>query len=245
MEKLTNEGKEPKPVRDWFGYILTAIIGLLVTVAATWYQLNASERQATAAEFERSRTVRQNVISIVEEQALSGKRLEAERITRLLDQRRREQNVSLAISTADVVQQAEFNISGSSYLSVDRKEQMKPIFDAFYIELASRSFTVFSSEIPNAELLNGLAKQIQDGKTTDALASVKRLQELYAEDLAKAAEKVRPSFFDAFRLFVAKPLNVALFLGGYLVLLRLVYVTRMRRRWGSQWRDFVRSGGRL
>lgn len=236
MGKLTTEATEPKPVRDWFGYALTAIVGVFITVGATWYQLNATERQATAAELERSRTVRQNVISIVEEQALSGKKLEAERITRLVDQRRREQNVSLFILTADVVQQAEFNIASSTYLSVERKEQIKPVFDAFYVDLASRNFTVFDPTVPNAELLNGLAKQIQDGKTVDALASVRRLQELYSEDLARVAEKAKPSVLEAFMEFFTKPLNAIIFFVTYLVILQIFFVVRKRRKYGPYWR---------
>ena len=116
----STEVKELKPARDWFGYILSAIIGLVVTVAATWYQLNVSDKQAAAAEVEKARAVRQHVIAIVEEQALSGKKLEAERITRLIDQRRREQNVSLPVLTADVVEQAELNIASSTYLCCRR-----------------------------------------------------------------------------------------------------------------------------
>ncbi|MBC7377734.1 MAG: hypothetical protein H7346_09945, partial [Burkholderiaceae bacterium] len=122
---VTNLEVTPGKTRDWFGYILTAVVGILVTVVATWYQLYVSERQASAAELERARAVRQSVISIVEELGLNGKRLEVERIARLIDQRRREQNVSIPISTADVAQQAEFNITSSSYLSIDRKEQIK------------------------------------------------------------------------------------------------------------------------
>jgi hypothetical protein len=236
MSVPTTQGKDAKPTRDWFGYILTAVIGVLITVGATWYQIYVSERQATAAELERSRAVRQSVISIVEEQALNGKKLEAERIARLIDQRRREQNVSIPVSTADAVQQAEFNISSSTYLSIERKEQIKPVFDSFYADLVSRSFTVFAPSTPNAELLNGLAKQIQEGRTTDALASVRRLQELHSEDLAKVAQKAKPSFLEAFIAFFKKPLNAVLFLLGYAALLRFAYVVRQRRKWGRYWR---------
>ena len=241
MNLPTTEVKDVKPARDWFGYILTAVMGILVTVAATWYQLYSSERQATAAELERSRAVRQSVIAIIEEQSLNGKKLEAERINRLIDQRRREQNVSIALSTADVVQQAEFNIASSTYLSVERKEQIKPIFDAFYADLASRSFTVFGPATQNAELLNALAKQIQEGKTTDALAGLRRLQDLHSEDLATVAQKAKPSIVDAFIQFFGKPLNISLFVLGYFALLRFAYAIRLKRRFGQ----LLRTGPEL
>lgn len=100
----------------------------MITIGATWYQMAASQREATAAEYERARAVRQSVIAIVEEQALNGKRLEPDRLSRLIDQRRRDQSLTLAVPLTDVVEQSEFNILSSPYLPVDRKEQIKPIF---------------------------------------------------------------------------------------------------------------------
>ena len=227
---LSTQVTASRPARDWFGYILTALIGVIVTVAATWYQLYASDKQSTAAEIERARTVRQNVISIVEEQALSGKKLEAVRITRLIDQRRREQNVSIPVLTADVVEQAEFNIASSTYLDVERKEQIKPIFDSFHSDLAARSFKVFSPGTPNMELLNQLAKQIQEGKTAEALANVQRIQELHSEELAQLVKRTRPSILDAFIAFFTKPLNLALFILVYAVALMGLITIKRRRR---------------
>lgn len=48
--------------------------------------------------------------------------------SRLIDQRRRDQSLTLAVPLTDVVEQSEFNILSSPYLPVDRKEQIKPIF---------------------------------------------------------------------------------------------------------------------
>jgi hypothetical protein len=220
------EEKKSAP-RDWFGYVLTAIIGIVVTVAATWYQLYVSDRQATAAELERAKAVRQSVIAIVEEQALSGKKLEPQRLNRLVEQRRREQNVTTAAPTSDVVEQAEFNISSSPYLSVDRKEEIKPIFDAFYLEMAARSFQVFPPETPNSDLLNELAKQIQEGKSTAALATLKRVQEIQSEALLQLKKKARPTALDAFIEFFGRPFNIVLFVSTYVFL--LFVATKYRR----------------
>jgi len=234
----TSNASTPKTPRDWFGYILTGIVGILVAVAATWYQLYATERQATAAEVERARAVRQSVISIVEEQSLNGIKLEAERINRLIDQRRREQSVSLQVSTADVVEQAEFNITSSTYIGVDRKEQIKPIFDAFYADLASRSFQSFPPGTPNVALLNELAKQIQEGKTAPALANLRRLQELNLETVSELTKRSKPTFFEAFAEFIRQPTNIAMFVAAYALLLRVAFILRRRRRFGLY-------GGRL
>ncbi len=222
--------------RDWFGYILTAVIGIVVTVVASWYQLAASDRQATAAELERAKAVRQSVISIVEEQALNGKKLEVQRLTRLIDQRRREQNVSLLVAISDVVEQAEFNISSSPYLAVDRKEQIKPLFDSFYSELAIKSFKSFGPDEANADLLNELAKQIQEGKSTDALASLSRLQEIQSATMTQLSRKVKPTLLEAFVEFFKQPKNIVIFVFSYLFLLWFVGQVRRRRirgYWGG------------
>jgi hypothetical protein len=218
-QKNTQPEEKKSTPRDWFGYVLTGVIGIVVTIAATWYQLNVSDRQTTAAELERAKAVRQSVIAIVEEQALSGKKLEPQRLNRLVEQRRREQNVMTVAATSDVVEQAEFNISSSPYLSVDRKEEIKPIFDAFYLEMAARSFQVFPPETPNSDLLNELAKQIQEGKSTAALATLKRVQEIQSEALLQLKKKARPTVFDALMEFFGRPLNIALFVLTYLLLL--------------------------
>ena len=231
----STEVKEPKPPRDWFGYTFSAVIGLVVTVAGTWYQLNVSDKQAAAAEIEKARAVRQHVIAIVEEQALSGKKLEAERITRLIDQRRREQNVSLPVLIADVVEQAELNIASSTYLDVERKEQIKPTFNAFYSDRAARSFKVFPPGTTNVELLNELAKQIQDGKTTEALASIRRLQELHSDAISQLAKKSSPTVLDAFVELFKKPLYLALLMLVYAVAMLLLIALKRRRRALRPW----------
>jgi hypothetical protein len=203
-----------------------------MTVSATWYQLRETEGQANAAEAERARAVRQSIISIVEEQSLNGIKLEAGRINRLIDQRRREHNVSLQVSPADVVEQAEFNITSSTYLGVARKEQIKPIFDAFYADFASRSVQTFPPDTPNVALLNELAKQIQEGKTAPALANLRRLQELNSETVSQLTKKLKPTFVDAFAEFISQPKHIAIFALVYGLLICLVTIVRRRRRIG-------------
>ncbi|WP_139019146.1 hypothetical protein [Acidovorax radicis] len=215
---------EKKTQRDWFGYILTGFVGLLVTVGATWYQLSATEREANAADIERSRAVRQSVIMIVEEQVLNGIKLEWTRISRLIDQRRREQKVSLQISTADVVEQAEFNIASSTHLSVERKDQIKTIFDSLYAEVATRNFQTFADGEPNAALLNELAKQIQEGKTGPALANVRKLHERHLTSLDQLSRKDKPGFFDALQRFLSSPINFLVLAVVYVFLYRVIVI---------------------
>jgi hypothetical protein len=233
---MSGAPQEPKvdPVskrkRDWFGYVVTGLVGLVITIFATWYQINLSDEQANSAEKERARSVRQSVISIVEDQILNGKKLEHDRVTRLIDQRRREQGVSSAISLVDIVQQAEYNIISSTYLSVDRKEEIKAAFDAFYADLASRSFEVFPPTAPNAELLNQLAKQIQEGQNASALSSLRQLQEIHQSTVENLSRELKPSIVEAVKEFFGSPFNIAAFFTVYVIALMVFFRLNKRRR---------------
>jgi len=224
-------GTKSKPVRrDWFGYIVGGIIGLVITIGATWYQMAASQREASAAEYERARAVRQSVIAIFEEQALNGKRLEPDRLSRLIDQRRRDQSLTLAVPFADVVEQAEFNILSSPYLPIDRKEQIKPIFEAFFADLAARSYQAVPDSVPNATQWNELAKQIQEAKPAAALATMRRLQEIEAESQRDLQKYKGPTFAQSMIEFFRNPINFLAFSGTYAALFASAFWVRRRRR---------------
>ena len=228
---MTKDASKQK--RDWFGYIFTTVAGILATLVVAWYQLYATQRDAAAAELERARSVRQVAVAIVEEHALNGKRLEVDRLARLIDQRRRDELISLPIPVNEVVELAEFSISSSRHLSVERKEEMKPVFDAFYTEQRARAFQPSEGSFPSASLLNEVAKKIQDGKPADALATLKRLDELQRRDLAEAQKKAKPSVIEAVLDLFSSPTKAALFaviISAYFWLVfRALRIVRRRR----------------
>ena len=220
--EIAKEAEPPmteKKSRDWFGYTFTTVVGILATVIVAWYQLYAAQNEAAAAELERARAVKQSAVAIVEEQALNGKRLEVERLTRLVDQRRRDERVSIPITASEIVEQAEFNIASSHHLSVEKKDEIKPIFDAFYTEINARSFQPFSGKTTNAELLNQLAKKIQEGKSSEALPLLKRLDESYSKELAESKRRPSLNFFDAVSEVFSSPIKTAFFLVFFVVYL--------------------------
>lgn len=224
----------PKQARDWFGYLFTTVIGIIATVIVAWYQLFATQKEVAAAELERARSVKQTAVAIVEEHVLNGKKLETTRLARLIDQRRRDETISIPISVSEVVEQAEFNIASSHHLSVDRKEDIKPLFDAFYSDLASRSFSAFPAGTANADLLNEIAKKIQDGKSSEAISTLKRLEESHAKDLSEASRLAKPGILEAFREFTSSPWKLSALVLAYVALfyatLRLRRSARIRKR---------------
>lgn len=167
-------------------------------------------------------------VAIVEEHVLNGKKLEIERLARLIDQRRRDESITIPIPVTEVVELAEFSISSSRHLSVDRKEEMKPLFDAFYAEQRARFFQPLDGQVPSTPLLNEVAKRIQEGKAPEALAALKRLDEVQKTELAEAATRAKPSVFDAVLDVFSSPTKTA-FLIAFIVLYFFI-VTAFARR---------------
>lgn len=216
------------PKKDWFGYIFTTAAGVIATVVVAWYQLYVTQRDAAAAELERARAVRQVAVAIVEEHVLNGKKLELERLARLIDQRRRDESITVPIPVTEVVELAEFSISSSRHLSVDRKEEMKPLFDSFYAEQQARSFQPQDSQVPSTPLLNEVAKRIQEGRGSEALAALKRLDEVQRRELAEAAKRAKPSVFDAVLDVFTSPTKI-IFLAAFIVVYVFVATVLARR----------------
>lgn len=230
---MNEETQAQSPKKDWFGYIFTTLAGVIATVVVAWYQLYVTQRDAAAAEIERARGVRQVAVAIVEEHALNGKKLEFERLARLIDQRRRDEVVTLPIPVSEVVELAEYSILSSRHLSVERKEEMKPNFDAFYADQRARAFQPSGNQVPTAPLVNEVAKLIQNGKPTDALAALKRLDEVQRGELAEANKKAKPSIIEALLDVFSSPAKTGMFLSFILVyfwLTSVVYGALKRQR---------------
>jgi len=220
--------------RDWFGYVFTAIIGIVATILVAWYQLYTTEKEAASAELERARLVKQVSVAIVEEHALNGKKLEIERLARLIDQRRRDEHISIPISVSEVVEQAEFNIASSHHLSVDRKEEIKPIFDSFYADLRSRAFQPLTSSSGSSDLVNEIARKIQEGKSSEALAALKRLDEAHAKEVAEALKAQKPGLVEGLRNIFESPYKAIVFMFGIFLYFFVAFrVVRwwQRRKW--------------
>ncbi|HZH44900.1 MAG TPA: hypothetical protein VEY50_12535 [Lysobacter sp.] len=211
---ISSEGHEDveRPRRDWFGYVFTTAIGLLISAGIASYQSYSADKEVAAAEQERSKAVIQSAVAIVEEHVLHGRPVDGDRLVRLIEKRRRDERISIPISVSDVVEKAEFNIASSHHLSIERKDQIKPIFDAFYAEQRSRAFKAFPASVSNAAIVNDIAISIQRGQSAEALTGLKRLVEAHSRELAEAKREARPTIFDGVRRMLSSPLNAGIFI---------------------------------
>ena len=221
------EAATDRPKRNWLGVVVSAFLGIAATIGVGWYQLYQAEKQAILAEEERARAVRQNLVAIVEEHVLNDRPIDLPRLTRLIDQRRRDERITTPITTAELLEKAEFNILESRYLAFERKQALKKVFDTVYFDLSTRSFAQYPPATANADLLNTLAGQIKDGKTAEALGTLKRLQEAHAKDLQETGAGRPPkTLSDALNQLLKDPWPIVATLVAYILF--LIWVVRRR-----------------
>jgi len=110
-------------------------VGVIVSVLVAWYQINLNEEQIQEAEKERAKSVKNELVQIVEEHVINKKPLDISRLSRLADFRSREENLLLTPTVSEVVENAEFNIIKSQYLEFDKKLEFKGIFNGIYAEI--------------------------------------------------------------------------------------------------------------
>jgi hypothetical protein len=189
------EGKEPVQAREdahavgktgvrkrrpWVGVTLATLVGVAFTVAATWYQITRSEEQARLAELERIKSIRSDLVSIVEEHIINDDVLDPVSLARLIELRRREEGVGDVIGAMEIYQRAEFNILNTRYLEFGQKRKYKVKFALIY-QQATRVQEF--KDVRHSEILNKLAQSIQEGKTSDALRQLVQVVENYQTDM--------------------------------------------------------------
>jgi hypothetical protein len=218
-EVSVSEGLPKRQRRSWLGIFIATVLGIAATVGVGWYQLVQAEKQAILAEDERARSVRANLVSIVEEHVLNDEPIDLSRLSRLIDHRRREERVRTPISVRDLLETAEFNVLGSRYLAFDRKNSLKVVFDSLYADLGADSLALYGPEVPNADLLNEIGRAIQEGKAREAGAALQRLQEAHFKDVEDArAGRHSRSGRDVLSELLDEPLPLLLTALAYVVL---------------------------
>lgn len=159
-EIITKE-KPVQKKRGWIVPTLTTLIGVAVSLLVAWYQIALSEEQALQAEIERSKSVKNELIQIVEEHVINKKSLDVSRLARLSEFRAKQERLLLVPSVSEIVEGAEFNILKSQYLEFEKKELFKEIFNSIYSELSVSSKINYTGIYENS--VNDLYSSIQSG----------------------------------------------------------------------------------
>ncbi len=150
----------------------------MVTISVAWFTIYRTESQALFAEAERARNVRSNLVSIIEEHVINEKPIDSIRLVRLIELKSREEKLTTRITVRELVSLAEYNILSSRYLDFEKKDAYKTVFEVLYKQMIPDQYSPFEGN-PQAETLNELARNIQEG---DAEASLVLLNQ-YVENI--------------------------------------------------------------
>ncbi|MGF1718172.1 hypothetical protein L4D08_25250 [Photobacterium chitinilyticum] len=220
-----NKAEEPTK-RKWVVPVVTTLIGIIATIIVAWYQLNVSEEQAQQAALERERSVKSNIVKIVEEHVINDNTLDVARLARLIDLRSREERLNRKISVLEVLQKAEFNIINSSYLEFKKKDKYKQTFDKIYATISFGGLDNYSGKHEN--VANELAKAIRSGDNEVAITALGSLLDLFNKDIEDAESKSGNLIISISKLL--EPRFFLIIIGVQAVLMFLLSLIRFQQR---------------
>lgn len=172
-DQKSREEKKPPRKRSWLVPTITTVIGVAVSLAIAWYQINLSNEQALQAENERAKSVRNELTLIVEEHVINQTTLDISRLTRLSELRAKQEKLLFTPSVSEIIQTAEYNILRSQYLDFEKKEQYKKIFDTIYSHMYRSHLAEYTGNFSNS--VNELYASIQLGTTSETLEKLNKV----------------------------------------------------------------------
>lgn len=202
-EDLDNTKKK----KSWIAPTITTLVGVAVSVLVAWYQISLSDEQTQEAERERSKSVKSELVQIVEEHVINQDPLDISRLSRLAEFRAREERLLTTPTVSEIVESAEFNIIKSQYLEYDKKQKFKEIFNGIYSEIYTPDAIHYNGISENA--VNDILASINEGNSKDVSRKVIKLATDFStriEELeAKNKIREKKSLTDVVKVFIDKP----------------------------------------
>lgn len=230
-EKEPSE-KEPKKRRRWVIPTVTTIAGAVVSLLIAWYQIDLSKEQALQAEKERAKSVKNELVLIVEEHVINQKPLDIYRLARLAKFRAKQESLLIIPTVSEIVENAEFNILKSQYLEFEKKQQIKEIFNGIYSDLSIPESIKYSGAFENT--VNDIYVTIQKGNTKDLPAKVNKLVTDFNTKIAELEAKIKmhkkTGINELIKAAFDKPVTMIFAFSMYLFLLFLIlFITKQIR----------------
>jgi hypothetical protein len=235
MSPEDDSRKEPEGDRKgWKTPVLTTLAGILVSILVAWYQISRSEEQAMQAQIERSKSVKNELVRVVEEHIINEKPLDISSLARLAEFRASREGLLAVPTVSEIVQSAEFNILTSQYLEFERKEKFKSYFNQIYATLAIPASLNYDGPFENT--VNDIYASIQNGNVSEVASKVNvlvtnfeaRLKDLEAQHKIKS----RTNIEDLVKELIEDPtlIVMTLVLYGGLLYVGREFRRRIRRR---------------
>jgi hypothetical protein len=227
-EKKTIPEKENKST-NWVPTLISIMIGIIVTVGATWYTVESSRKEVEQAESERLSKVKENLVSIIEEHIVNRDSIDLKGFNRLINNRTREENLYTRPTIYNLLTQAEYNIQSSKHLSFDKKLEYAKIISTLYDDFETDTISsLINNRFPDETLkvisfFNETDKI--EGKTQLAILAENYEQEI--KSLQKSELK-KESIIDN---ILQSPSKLIIVISLYLLItIILWYYMKMRRR---------------
>lgn len=220
--------KEENKKTNWIPTIVSIVIGVLITVGATWYTIYSSKEELVKAENERYTKVKENLVSIIEEHIVNKDSLNLNAFERLITNRIIVENLSTHITIFDLLTQAEYNIENSKHLSFDKKKEYSYIVSSLYTQLASDT-TIrinngrFPSEI--TRITNSFS-ETKENEGKQGLANLINQYETKIKDLEK--DNVKKESFT--KLLFESPSRLLIIMSTYLLIMGAYWYYLQNRR---------------
>lgn len=215
---------------NWAPTIISILIGIVVTVGATWYTVVSSRQEVVQAETERLNKVKENLVSIIEEHIVNKDSIDLDGFNRLINNRTKEENLYKRPTIYDLLTQAEYNIQSSKHLSFDKKLEYSRIISTLYSNIQTDTLrnNLSDNRFPDETLkiisyFNETNKN--EGKTL--LIDLTEKYEAEIQNLQKSEIK-KESIVDN---LLRTPSKLIMILSSYLIfMMAFWYYYRLRKR---------------
>jgi len=167
---------------SWVSPVITTVIGILVAIGLTWYQINRAEQEEQKVDIERIKTVKNTMVSIVEDHVINNQPISISRLSRLVDIKSREANIKITPRLLEIIQIAELNIINSGYLDFQTKNGYKKVFDSIY-DAMRKEYKVDYIDNKNSVLIDQLISSIKVGNSEESISSLQLLVEAYSVEI--------------------------------------------------------------
>ena len=223
---------------NWIPTIVSIVIGVLITIGATWYTIYTTKEEVQEAENERLTKVKENLVAIIEEHIVNKDSINLNSFERLITNRSKEENLFIRPSIYGLLTQAEYNIESSKHLSFEKKKEYSNIISSLYIQISADTTVNFKNSKYQAEIKR-ILEAFSQTKEKEGKQALSTLISQYESDVAEIqkAELDEESILD---YLLKSPFRLIIILSAYITLMIFyVYYLRMRKRKKRMLKDIL------
>lgn len=124
--------------------VIAGIIAILLTILSTWYQMNATQEEIDRAQFERLEKVKENIVSIIEEQIINMDTLDLEILHRIIQSQAKEEGLYIYPTILELTSIVEYNILNSNHISFTKKMKYCNVINQSFSNIESDTIIKFA-----------------------------------------------------------------------------------------------------